>query len=122
VVHARAVSVPSCATRCGDGDAGLRSHARRDRHRSEGTLAAYCSAWLDPLARTVEIEPLGTRPEFRRLGIGRAIVDEVVRRAAERDAASVLVWGTGTNPIAVHLYESAGFSSRRVLREYRRAG
>lgn len=88
----------------------------------DGTLAAYCIAWLDPLARTVEIEPLGTRPEFRRLGIGRAIVDEVVRRAAERDAASVLVWGTGTNPIAVHLYESAGFSSRRVLREYRRAG
>ena len=87
----------------------------------DGTLAASGIAWLDPRSRTVEIEPLGTRPEFRRLGVGRAIVDEVVRRAAERDAASVMVWGTGANPVAVHLYESAGFSSRRVLREYRRA-
>ena len=88
----------------------------------DGTLAAYCIAWLDPWRGRSRSNPLGTRPEFRRLGIGRAIVDEVVRRAAERDAASVLAWGTGTNPIAVHLYESAGFSSRRVLREYRRAG
>ncbi len=70
---------------------------------------------------TVEIEPLGTHPAYRKLGLGRAIVDEVVRRAAERAAVSVLVWGSHSNAVAKHLYESAGCRSRRVLREYRRA-
>jgi ribosomal protein S18 acetylase RimI-like enzyme len=86
-----------------------------------GTLAAYCISWLDARTRTVEIEPLGTRPEYRRLGLGRAIVDEVLRRAAERDAVSVMVWGAHGNDAAFQLYESAGLRSRRVLREYRRA-
>ena len=87
----------------------------------DGTLAAYCISWLDPRTKTVEIEPLGTHPEYRKVGIGRAIVDEVIRRAAERGATSVLVWGAHSNAVAKHLYESAGCRSRRVLREYRRA-
>lgn len=87
----------------------------------DGRLVAYCIAWLDPRTRTVEIEPLGTRPEYRRLGLGRVIVDEVLRRAAEHDALSVMVWGAHGNDAALHLYESAGLRSRRVLREYRRA-
>lgn len=87
----------------------------------DGTLAAYCISWLDPRTRTVEIEPLGTRPAYRRLGLGRAIVDEVLRRAAARDAVAVMVWGSHGNDAALHLYESAGLRSRRVLREYRRS-
>ena len=86
----------------------------------DGTLAAYCIGWFDPRTRTVEIEPLGTRPSFRRRGLARAIVDEVVRRSAERGATSVLVWGVSTNAPAVALYESSGFRSQRILREFRR--
>jgi len=86
-----------------------------------GTLAAYCISWLDDRTKSVEIEPLGTHPAYRRLGLGRAIVDEVIRRAAERSATSVLVWGGHSNSVAKHLYESAGCRSRRALREYRRA-
>jgi ribosomal protein S18 acetylase RimI-like enzyme len=87
----------------------------------DGTLAAYCIAWLDPRTRTVEIEPLGTHPEFRRLGLGRAIVNEVFRRSAEHRASLVMVWGVPENDAAFHLYTSAGMRSRRVARQYRRA-
>jgi ribosomal protein S18 acetylase RimI-like enzyme len=86
----------------------------------DGTLAAYCIAWLDPRTQTVEIEPLGTHPEYRRLGLGRAIVQEVLRRSAARGAKSVMVWGAHQNLVAHHLYESSGLLSRRVLREYKR--
>ena len=86
----------------------------------DGTLAAYCIGWFDPRIRTVEIEPLGTRPGFRQRGLARAIVDEVVRRSAERGASSVMVWGVNTNAPALALYRSAGLTSRRVLRELRR--
>ena len=85
-----------------------------------GTLAAYCIAWFDPRTQTVEIEPLGTHPDYRRLGLGRAIVQEVLRRSAARNAKSVMVWGAHRNDVAIHLYESAGIRSRRVLREYKR--
>lgn len=86
----------------------------------DGTLAAYCIPWFDPRTQTVEIEPLGTHPEFRRIGLARAIVQEVVFRSAERGARSVIVWSVSTNPVAQHLYESAGFVGRRTLRAYRR--
>jgi ribosomal protein S18 acetylase RimI-like enzyme len=85
-----------------------------------GTLAAYCIAWFDPRTRTVEIEPLGTRPEFRRRGLARQVVQEVLRRSAARGAKSVMVWSSHANAAAAALYESAGLHSRRVLREYRR--
>ena len=86
----------------------------------DGTLAAYCIAWFDPRTQTVEIEPLGTHPEYRRIGLGRAIVQEVLRRSATRGARSVMVWGAHRNDVAIHLYESSGLRSRRVLREYKR--
>ena len=86
----------------------------------DGTLAAYCIAWFDPRSRTVEIEPLGTHPDYRRLGLGRAIVEEVKRRSAARGARSVMVWGAHNYDVAIHMYESAGLRSRRVLRDYTR--
>ena len=87
---------------------------------SDGTLAAYCIGWFDPVTRMSEIEPLRTRPVFRRRGLARAVVEEVVRRSTQRGARSVLVWGAHQNTAALALYESCGFRSRRVMREYRR--
>jgi ribosomal protein S18 acetylase RimI-like enzyme len=86
---------------------------------ADGTLAAYCISWWDPRSRSVEIEPLGTHPDFRRRGLARAVVREVVRRSAALRARYVLVWGTNGNPEAKALYVSAGLRPRRVLRDYR---
>ena len=86
---------------------------------SDGTLAAYCMSWFDPRSGSVEIEPLGTHPAFRRKGLARAIVREVLRRSWMLGAKSVLVWGASANPEATALYLSAGLRSRRVLRDYR---
>jgi GNAT superfamily N-acetyltransferase len=86
---------------------------------ADGSLAAYCMSWFDPRSRSVEIEPLGTHPDFRRRGLARAIVHEVRRRAAALGASSVLVWGSSELPDAKALYESAGHRSRRMLRDYR---
>lgn len=85
----------------------------------DGTLAASCIAWFDPVTRTSEIEPLGTHPGYRRRGLARAVSVEAVRLSAKRGATSVLVWGIGDHRIA--LYQSAGFRSARVWGEYARA-
>lgn len=86
----------------------------------DGTLAAYCIGWLDRRTQSVEIEPLGTHPQFRRIGLARAIVHEIIKRSARFGARTVMVWGVSAKPEATQLYESAGFRSRRVLREYKR--
>lgn len=86
---------------------------------ADGTLAAYCMSWWDERSASVEIEPLGTHPDYRRMGLARAIVREVARRAWDLRARYVLVWGGTTNPEAKALYLSAGMRSRRTLRDYR---
>jgi GNAT superfamily N-acetyltransferase len=88
---------------------------------SDRTLAAYCIGWFDPRSRWVEIEPLGTRPRYRKRGLAHAIVTEMTRRSRAASATAVLVWGVSTNPEAVRLYTSCGFTSRRILREYRKS-
>jgi ribosomal protein S18 acetylase RimI-like enzyme len=87
----------------------------------DGALAAYCISWWDPRSRSVEIEPLGTHAGYRRLGLARAVVHEVVRRSAALGAEYVLVWGASANPEARALYLSAGLRPRRVIRDYRLA-
>jgi ribosomal protein S18 acetylase RimI-like enzyme len=88
---------------------------------SDGALAAYCMSWWDPRSAAVEIEPLGTHPDFRRKGLARAVVREVLRRSWAVGAKYVLVWGTTANPEAKALYLSAGLRVRRVLRDHRLA-
>ena len=86
---------------------------------ADGVLVASCVSWWDPRSASVEIEPLGTHPDFRRKGLARAIVREVLRRSSALRARYVLVWGASANPEAKALYVSAGLRSRRVLRDYR---
>ena len=87
----------------------------------DGELAAYCISWWDAGSASVEIEPLGTHPDFRRKGLATAIVHEVRRRSWALGAKYVLVWGTSLNPEAKALYVAAGMRTRRVLRDHRLA-
>ena len=73
------------------------------------------------MENALSCEPLGRHLEFRRLGLGRAIVQEVLRRSSELSASSVTVWSSHSNEATANLYRTAGRQSRRVLREYRRA-
>ena len=92
----------------------------------DGTLAAYCIGWYDPVSRRTEIEPLGTRPAYTGRGLAHGVVREVIHRSWERGAEAVMVWATDpastthVNEPARRLYVSSGMKPERVLREYRR--
>jgi len=86
----------------------------------DGALAASCIGWLDVPSRSAEIEPLGTHPDHRRLGLATAIVHEVARRARERGARSIMVWGSHNNHAAIETYTSAGHEPRRSVHELRK--
>ena len=50
-------------------------------------------------------------PRYRRQGVARALVDQVVRWAADRRAREVILWVADHNTAASGLYERLGFRS-----------
>jgi len=82
----------------------------------DGSLAAFCLAWIDEANRVGELEPVGTHPDHRRLGLGRAVcLDASLRlREAGADLALVAARGDDAYPVPRRLYAAVGF--REVAR------
>lgn len=57
----------------------------------------------------VELVSMWIDPSARGAGVGRQLVEEVVRWAGQRDAREVRLWVTRGNDTAVRLYERCGF-------------
>ena len=47
----------------------------------DGRYASFLIAWLDPERGTVQFEPIGARPEFRRMGLTRALIQSALNRS-----------------------------------------
>jgi mycothiol synthase len=74
-----------------------------------GTIASFALVWVDETNRVGEFEPVGTAPDFRRLGLSRAVLIEGLRRMKEAGAetANVATWSAAE--AATRLYQSVGF-------------
>ena len=77
----------------------------------DGTMAASTIMWLDEVNRTAEFEPVGTHPDHRRLGLGRAMLLHGMHLAREAGARHMTVACLGAPglPAARGLYYSVGF-------------
>ena len=86
----------------------------------DGRFAAYCLCWPDDLNGVAEFEPVGTREEFRRLGLGAAVCTFALRRLHEEGIRQAIVYCS--SPPACALYESLGFRIHASLVGYARPG
>jgi GNAT superfamily N-acetyltransferase len=92
----------------------------------DGTFAAYALGWFDPLGLVGELEPVGTHPEHRRIGLARAACLAALHRFRELGAQTALVFSdaTPTDPagtLAAHdLYVSVGMRVATIHRPWRR--
>jgi mycothiol synthase len=89
----------------------------------DGRLAAFCICWFNPnIAGEAcgQVEPLGVHPDFRKLGLGRAILSEGLRRLHQHGAKQVFVETDNTRDAALQLYQSAGFQVVRDVLVYRK--
>jgi GNAT superfamily N-acetyltransferase len=77
----------------------------------DGTMAASTIMWLDSVNFTVEFEPVGTHPAYRRLGLARTMMLHGMRlaRAAGATHATVVCRGAPGRPVARALYHGLGF-------------
>ena len=79
----------------------------------DGELAAFCTVWFDDVTRTAVFEPVGTHPNHQKRGLGKAVMNEGLRRAGRLGAtlATVSSYSTGAHA----LYESMGFTDVDIL-------
>lgn len=57
----------------------------------DGAYAAYCGMWQDQANRIANVEPVCTDPDYRHMGLGRAVVLEGIRRCGAEGAAIAMV-------------------------------
>ncbi len=76
-----------------------------------GQFAACCIAWLDEANRVGELEPVGTHPEYRRLGLARAICLYGLHALRRHGAKNAVVYPRGDDayPVPAKVYGSLGF-------------
>jgi ribosomal protein S18 acetylase RimI-like enzyme len=78
----------------------------------DGRFAAFTVSWHDALNRLGYFEPVGTHPDFRRLGLARAMMIHAMHamRAAGMTHAWVVHEAAEENPASAALYAGLGFT------------
>ena len=89
---------------------------------SDGVMAAYAMAWLDPVNRIGDFGPVGARPAYRRRGLTRTALIEGLRRMQARGMNRACVSTQETNTPALKLYESVGFKRVHKYLDYVKPG
>jgi ribosomal protein S18 acetylase RimI-like enzyme len=84
----------------------------------DGTMAASTIIWYDPVNRSIEFEPVGTHPKYRRLGLARAMMLTGLQRARAAGArhATVVCDGSPDDPGPRRLYQD-GLGFRELSRD-----
>lgn len=69
----------------------------------DGEIASFCIIWYDSVNRVGALEPVGTVPEHRGMGLAREVIYEAFRRVSALGAEKVVVGGGS------EFYRSIGF-------------
>jgi GNAT superfamily N-acetyltransferase len=80
----------------------------------DGSLVSYILGWYDEVHGSGEFEPVGTLPEFRRLGLSRALGIAVLHAFRDAGGGHALVYARGDDdyPVPRQVYGSLGFKPR----------
>lgn len=80
------------------------------------TIQGYCT--LRILAGEGEIQRIAVLPSYRRLGLGRKMMEAMIKYSRENQAEAVSLEVRAGNTAARRLYESYGFTEEAVRKGY----
>lgn len=80
----------------------------------DGSFAAFATGRLDPVSRLAELEPVGVHPDHRKMGLGKAIVYEGIRRLQKHNPEAIVILGAASTEGATKLYDTVGFERTDV--------
>jgi ribosomal protein S18 acetylase RimI-like enzyme len=81
-------------------------------------FAAFAMCWVDQGNRVGQFEPVGTAPEFRRQGLGQAVLAEGLRRMHQHGAERAIVIVEAAEKATCALYASVGLREQWSLSWY----
>jgi ribosomal protein S18 acetylase RimI-like enzyme len=84
----------------------------------DGRIGSAAIHWLDSVNGVGYFEPVGTHPDFQRLGLGRAVLAESLRRMQVAGLTHAAVCCDGDNPRALAFYQACGFQIVNTLLMY----
>ncbi|HEX4721738.1 MAG TPA: GNAT family N-acetyltransferase [Pseudonocardiaceae bacterium] len=85
----------------------------------DGEFVASCLIWLDEQNTVGELEPVGTDPRFRRMGLGRAVCLAALHALRRAGAAEAVVYPSDHgDPGATALYVAMDFQPYARTRTY----
>ena len=87
---------------------------------ADATLAGY--AGLDLAGDTADVMTVATAPTHQGRGVGRLLLDELLRRARAHGVDAVLLEVRADNDAARRLYDRAGFEVISIRRRYYQPG
>jgi GNAT superfamily N-acetyltransferase len=67
----------------------------------DGAFVAYALGWFDPLGLVGELEPVGTHPDHRRLGLAYAASLAAIRRFRDLGAETAVVYSTAVPTLGI---------------------
>lgn len=82
----------------------------------DGRIVGYVLFWI--LAEEVDIHNIAVHPDFRRQGIGRLLLEQVVAAARRQERLRVTLDVRCSNGPAQSLYLSLGFVARGLRKGY----
>ena len=80
----------------------------------DGSFAAFVTVRIDPVSKMAELEPVGTHPDYRGLGLGKAVCAEGIRRVQKFNPSCIVILGAASTEGATKLYDSLGFTKEDV--------
>jgi [ribosomal protein S18]-alanine N-acetyltransferase len=81
-----------------------------------GTIVAYCSFWR--IFDEIHLNNFAVHPQWRRRGLGRALLTHVLAEAAAIGAPKATLEVRASNTPAIALYEAGGFVRAAVRPAY----
>lgn len=90
--------------------------ARSFLAESEGRIAGYILFWLLP--GEIDIHNIAVHKDFRRRGLGRSLLENVIVEARSRASSRITLEVRKSNMVAQKLYESVGFEFSGVRKGY----
>ncbi len=78
---------------------------------ANGAIVAFATIWFDDLNRVGLFEPVGVHPDFRRRGLGLAVMSTGLDALRAAGMHTAVVEHDATNTAARALYERAGFAT-----------
>ena len=92
------------------------SHPRAVVAEQQGQIAGYCGCYQ--ILEEAEIVNVAVDKAFRRRGVGRQMLEELMRLGKERGSFAYTLEVRAGNVPAIHLYESLGFKSLGIRKNF----